>query len=316
MIPLRQALVTTPGRVELDRNDRGTLDVVERWFRYERDEALAAGLLDEARELLTDPDPTLRSAALFLFLQADLDDAGALLDAWTHHPELFDGVVEHWGRQGDGDLRQRLATCLGHRLGRDPAIAAALRAEALAERPVPAGLLLAHDPDWTLAHLGPILRGTPHALGALVRTASPEHVGAVLDAARAKRTPWQVVQALRSQPALLAEHAAVVCAPVLDAAAVWSRVHWGVRASTLELRADEQGFVAWAFGADSRAEAGGVAVAVGDEAGFEIIARAERCWGCGGRPGGCETCGGEMVCGWSGEPRRGTALVSRQLAGT
>jgi len=152
--------------VDLDANQRHPLDVLsQQWSDSSRRAELTRGFV----ELLSDPDPKLRAAAVQFFVAHMADDGGALRDAYERHLDRFEGVPRHW-YPGEGDLRDLLVLALAKRAlpgSRDLEI---LKEEAL--RPGHGAYatlgILAADPAWLREHLVEIVAGSPGALPGLL----------------------------------------------------------------------------------------------------------------------------------------------------
>jgi hypothetical protein len=153
--------------VDLDPNQRHALDVLlQQWYDEARREALTA----EFRELIHDPAPKLRAAAVQFFVTHMAADGGALLDAYEHRLDAFEGVPRHW-YPGAGDLRDLLVLAISKRMLPGSRAVALMKREVL--RPGHGGYavlgILATDPRWLRAHVVEIVSGSPEALPATTR---------------------------------------------------------------------------------------------------------------------------------------------------
>ena len=152
--------------VDLDPNQRHSLDVLsQQWYDVERRPELAEGF----GELLQDPDPKLRAAAVQFFASHMAEDGGALLEAYESRLHEFEGVPRHW-YPGEGDLRDLLVLAISKRMLPGSRALELMRGEVL--RPGHGGYavvgILATDPAWLRGHLVEIVSGSPDALPAIL----------------------------------------------------------------------------------------------------------------------------------------------------
>jgi len=148
--------------VDLDRNQRHSLDVLsQQWSDEKRRPELSEGFT----ELLHDPDPRLRAAAVQFFVSHMAEDGGALLDAYENRLQEFEGVPRHW-YPGDGDLRDLLVLAISKRMLPGSRALELMKREAL--RPGHGGYatvgILATDPLWLRQHIVEIVSGSLDAL--------------------------------------------------------------------------------------------------------------------------------------------------------
>ena len=152
------------GDIELSigRHDRAVLDGLIRSWRS-AEPALRGDMAAEFRSLLRSEDIKQRSAAVLFFATVPADDDGGLLEALGAAPSHFEHVPDPWF--GRGELRGLVALALSRRLD-TPENLAHVRSEAhrptFGQMVIPG--LLAHDRDWVMDQLEPLLDAVPESL--------------------------------------------------------------------------------------------------------------------------------------------------------
>lgn len=304
MISARHALLN-PSSISMERDDRTPLDVLQRMLRYSKDPAEKESLRMEFIGMLTDSDPKLRSAALFVFCNPSVEDDGQLVRCYHQHLDLYTDVFEHWGRTGSGDLRSRLVSAIGMRAADQSGGIEVLRAEAFRPRFPPAAALMMVDAEWALENLAGILERTPSAVRTILYWAAIQRrdVEPILDVAMSRVDPLLLLRSLAGSKASTPTLEARIAEPIVQQIlAVESNI------AQVEL---------W-----DEADAGWLGVLIGghelrvlrfvDDV-LGIVGRADLCAGCKGAD--CTVCHSSGGVGWSGDPpaQRRRRVLTRSI---
>ena len=155
--------------VDLRRDQRSVYDVlVEKWEVRESREDLEAGF----RELIFDPDPRLKSAAVEFFTGRNADDNGLMLIALRDSSEEFRDVQRHW-YSGETTLLCLLLMSAAQQVTLDSSTIAIFRKEVFDPACKTYALqgLMKHDTSWLLDNLIDIVKDDTEVLRATLYAA-------------------------------------------------------------------------------------------------------------------------------------------------
>lgn len=152
--------------VDLRRDQRSVFDhLIEKWEAGENREELEAGF----RELISDPDPRLKSAAVEFFSGRNADDNGLMLKALQDYPEEFRDVKRHW-YSGETTLLCLLLMSAAKLAVLDSSVIAIIRKEVFDPISKTYALqgLMRHDTGWLVENVSDIVKGDAEVLRALL----------------------------------------------------------------------------------------------------------------------------------------------------
>ncbi len=155
--------------VDLRRDQRSVFDVlVEKWEARENREDLEAGF----RELIFDPDPRLKSAAVEFFTGRNADDNGLMMSALQDSSEEFRDVQRHW-YSGETTLLCLLLMSAAKQVALDSSIITIFRKEVFNPACKTYALqgLMRHDTSWLLDNVIDVVKGDAEVLRPLLYAA-------------------------------------------------------------------------------------------------------------------------------------------------
>jgi hypothetical protein len=155
--------------VDLRRDQRSVFDhLIEKWEAGENREDLET----DFRELIFDPDPRLKSAAVEFFSGRNADDNGLMLTALQDYPEEFRDVKRHW-YSGETTLLCLLLMSAAKLAVLDSSVIAIIRKEVFDPicKTYALQVLMRHDTSWLTENVSDIVKGDAEVLRALLHAA-------------------------------------------------------------------------------------------------------------------------------------------------